>query len=193
MVLVVGYLSEAFAQYVVHGRKLPWQMTAAEEWIGGSYEEIDKVGRESQNAKVRELSRAMLQEAIGLDVYLIHLDVQGLVTRTPTSLRVNVAGGFSLADLKEAWTGYAEVILKDQPAGSTARVVSRDSLSIGGFNAREGVIKIVRPDGGKLYHAISVALLSTTRSHIFRLTADETKFESAYRDYRTMLASVRYN
>jgi len=43
-----------------------------------------------------------------------------------------------------------------------------------------------------VYGAITIVLLSASRSHLFKLTADETKFAAAYHDYRAMLASVTY-
>ena len=192
LALFFSWSSAAFADYVVQGRKLSWTMTAVAGWIGGNYEQIEKIAHGSSNATARKLSQAMLRQAVNLDAYLINLDAKGIATRTLTSLRINVAGGFSASDLNRTWSGYADLILRDHPAGSTSRVVSRKSLTVGGYEAHEGLIEVVRPGNRKLYQAMCIVMISGAKSHLFRLQADETKFKKAHVDFRRMLDSVKY-
>src|SRR5262249_14722843 len=180
------------AQYIVVGRKIEWRMTAVDGWVGDSYNQIDEVRKTTNNERVRQLSRAMLQEAVTLDAYLVNLDVDGQHTRTLTSLSVNDAAAFTDEDLKGAWPQYAELIADDGPPGSTARVLKVTPQQVGGRRAQECVLEVSLPGGAKVYGAISIVHVSASRSQIFKLTADETKFAAAYHDYHTMLATVTY-
>lgn len=144
-------------------------MTAVDGWIGGSYEQIEKIARGSSNATARKLSQAMLRQAVNLDAYLINLGASGTATRTLTSLRANVAGGFSAVELSKTWSAYADLILKEHRAGSRSRVVSSKSLTVGGHEAREGLIEVVRPGNRKVYQAMCIVMISGTKSHLFRL------------------------
>ncbi|HJZ76175.1 MAG TPA: hypothetical protein VKE51_30780 [Vicinamibacterales bacterium] len=180
------------AQYTVVGRKIEWRMTAVDGWVGGSYNQIDEIRKTTNHEPTRQLSRAMLQEAVTLDAYLVNLDVDRQHTRTLTSVSVNAAGAFTDEELIGAWPRFAELVAGEGPSGSTVRVLKVTPTKVGGRRAQECVLELSLPDGAKVYGAITIVLLSASRSHLFKLIADETKFVAAYRDYHTMLASVTY-
>jgi len=180
------------AQYIVVGRKIEWRMAAVDGWVGGSYNQIDEVRKTTNDERARQLSRAMLQEAVKLDAYLVNLDMDGQHTRTLTSLSVNAAGAFTDEGLIGAWPRFAELVAGEGPSGSTVRILKVTPTKVGGRRAQECVLELSLPGGAKMYGAITIVLLSASRSHLFKLIADETKFAAAYRDYHTMLASVTY-
>lgn len=181
------------ASWRVEGLKLKWSMSAPVGWIGGNYYQIEKVARETENLKVKLVLREMQHDAKVMDVYLVHMDVTGATTGTLTSLRVNVGRGFGKNSFgRDTWLAYAELLQADHPKGSQTRLLESYSLTTDNYSAYQAIFKTTRPGGGKVYEVMHIVLLSSNRSHIFKLKVDSAKYRKRYAEFSQMLKSIRY-
>ncbi len=193
LILLLCLTIPAYPQWVVQGRKLSWELTAPDGWIGGNYYQIENVERDLESQNIRQLLNEMKEEAKVLDAYLINTNVQGASPRILTSIRINVTIAVgSGADFSSLWNNLAYSFQSDHPSGSITRLHDTRSTITGGYNAKEAKYKTTLPGGGVIYEVVHVVLLGTDKGHLFKLKVNSAHYQVRYQEFVRMMKSLEY-
>jgi hypothetical protein len=192
----------ATAQIIVHGTRLPWSATIPRGWIGGTATKIESIlakpPRDAVDKRLAGILNTILPEAKKLDALFYGFDLEGIKTKTPSRIRVNVTSVEveSFADEKQRkpfWEAMSKSIAQEYSKDVTVEQTNDRVATTGGHKAYEATFVATQPDGAKAYTVVHLVAYSAAQTQLFILNADGTKFRDCLADFEAILGSVNYS
>ena len=187
--------STVSAEIIVNGGQVPWFGELSNGWVGGNARQIEAILLTTQNADLRTIMRAMSRRVRGLDIYFAHVDTDGTSSDTLSSIRVSKVDQpllLAQTDRTAWWQQRIAALLREAPAGATARLIDERALETSGHPALQGTVRVELPEGGAYLEVIHMVQYDAVSTHVFQLRADQNKFPARRRDFVRLLDTVIY-
>lgn len=203
----------------IEGRQIPWVMESVYPWIGGNYDQIERM-----NAKLRQIDdsdpnhqgAAAISAALdgcealarSKDAVLVHMDDLTDFAKhdhSPDKIQiftqlVVMHGTGSLDEYRnkppEKFWGDISGVLVEPSYPKESQIdalVAENPEKTNGFPTEQAIFSIVTPAGDKIRRVIHIVHLGANGTHVFMLTVPEDKFETRYEEFLKMLKTVQYN
>lgn len=195
----------AYADWVVKGRRLSWEMSApSDDWFGGNYDQLKRASEASDDPGRRSLYELLLEELRSRDAALYYMPdwlelrdkPSSFTTKTLTAIRINVlypaAEAYDLMRKEPQTVFDAGGGMVGAPPGTSVTRTDLRSYQVDHRDAYEVAYRVVLPQGGQYYEVHLLVLVKEGTVHFFVLKVDSTRLEIRREEFRRMVKTLRY-
>jgi hypothetical protein len=188
--------SSAPRELSIHGKEIEWKAKLPSGWIGGTSGDIKRVLAGTSDKTLRGLLEMILPSAQRSETYWIHLDIEDVQTDTLSAIRTRVADMPDLDIENEdamvfIWAAMAQNV-ESETEGASTQVVESRTLKTGGRPAAEALFRTKHKNGGSSMDLMHIVRYDETRRHLFRLSADRSKWDARVAELRRVLSTLSY-